>query len=257
VVKRVAAVLEALADGRPAGVTELAGRVGLRKSSTHRLLAALARAQLVRYDALTRRYNLGFRVLRWTASWLDRLDVRTHALFHLRTLREKCEETVSLNLRDGHRRVAVERLETARELRFVVDLGVPLPLHVGASGKAILAFLPTDEVAEVLSEAKLGPRARAALRRELDGIRRLGSAVSLGERIPGSGSVAAPVFNHEHSVIGSVSILALAVRLSDDVIRSHRELARQAGEAISRALGWEPDLPAGRFQARQRGRRHG
>jgi DNA-binding IclR family transcriptional regulator len=246
-----------LADGRPAGVTELAGRVGLRKSSTHRLLVALARVQLVRYDAVARRYNLGFRVLRWTATWLDRLDVRTCALPYLRSIREKCEETVSLNLRDGHRRVAVERLETTRELRFVVDLGTPLPLHVGASGKAILAFLPADEVAEVLDGARLGPRARAALRRELEGIRRLGSAVSLGERIPGSGSVAAPIFNHERSVIGSVSVLSLAVRLSDDVIRSHRELVRQAGEAISEALGWEPGPPTGRIRADRRGGRRG
>jgi DNA-binding IclR family transcriptional regulator len=238
-------------------VTELAGRVGLRKSSTHRLLTALTRAQLVRYDALARRYTLGFRVLRWTASWLDRLDVRTHALPHLRTLRDKCEETVSLNLLDGHRRVAVERLETSRELRFVVDLGAPLPLHLGASGKAMLAFLPAEEMEEVLGDARLGPRMRAALRRELAGIRRVGSAVSLGERIPGSGSVAAPVFNHERAVIGSVSILSLAVRLSDDVIRSHRELVRQAGEAISGALGWEARAAAGGLPAGRRGGQRG
>jgi IclR family acetate operon transcriptional repressor len=242
--ERAARVVEVLAEGgRPLGVTEVARRVGLQKSTTHRLLTALSRAQLARADAPTRRYTLGFRLLRWTAAWLDRLDVRTRALPHLRELREKCQETVSLNLRDGGRRVAVERLETSHELRFVVDLGHPAPLHVGAGGKAILAFLPEREARDVLDAAGVRGPARRLLLRELGEVRRLGSAVTRGERIPGSASVSAPVFNHEGRVIGSLSILSLAVRMPEDVVGSHRELVRQTADAISRQLGWSGGAP--------------
>jgi DNA-binding IclR family transcriptional regulator len=243
--ERAARVVEVLAQaGRPLGVTEVARIVGLQKSTTHRLLTALARVQLARGDAQTRRYTLGFRPLRWTAAWLDRLDVRTRALPHLRRLREKCQETVSLNLRDGGGRVAVERLETSHELRFVVDLGHPAPLHVGAGGKAILAFLPERERREILDAGAVRGRARGVLLRDLAEIRRAGSAVTRGERVPGSGSVSAPVFDHEARAIGSVSILSLAVRMPEDVVRSHRELVRETADAVSRELGWSRPGPA-------------
>jgi DNA-binding IclR family transcriptional regulator len=236
--ERAVRVVEALAQaGRPLGVTELARSVGLQKSTTHRLLTALTRVELTRGDVHTHRYTLGFRLLRWTTAWLDRLDVRTRALPHLRRLREKCQETVSLNLRDGHGRVAVERLETSHELRFVVDLGHPAPLHVGAGGKAILAFLPERETREVLDAAGVRGRARGLLLRDLADVRRVGSAVTRGERLAGSGAVSAPVFDHEARAIGSVSILSLAVRMPEDVVRSHRELVRETAEAVSRELG--------------------
>lgn len=239
VVDRAVLILQILAEeGRSLGVTEIARRVRLGKSTTHRLLASLTKPHVVRRDPETSLYGLGFRLLSWTSAWLDRIDVRTRALPHLRQLREKCQETVSLNILDGLRRVAVERLETSHELRFVVDLGKPLPLHMGAGSKAMLAFLPEHDIRQVVKAARLGPRARGALRRDLAEIRRAGTAATRGERIPGSVSVSAPLFNHEARVIGSVSILSLAVRCTDDVVKSHRELVRQAAQAVSYDLGW-------------------
>jgi DNA-binding IclR family transcriptional regulator len=232
-------ILGLLAEAEPGlGVTEVARRVGLGKSTTHRLLSALTRADVVRSDLRTRRYQLGFRMLQWTSAWLDRMDVRTRALPHLGQLREKCQETVSLNLHDGLSRVAVERLEASQEVRFVAELGKPLPLHLGAGGKAILAFLPPPDIERALVAARLGPAEERQVRRALAEVRRAGSAVSVGERIAGSGAVSAPVFNHEGRVIGSVSILSVAARLSPDTARSHAELVRQAAGLISRDLGW-------------------
>jgi len=146
----------------------------------------------------------------------------------------------------------VERLETSHELRFVVDLGHPAPLHVGAGGKAILAFLPERDARSVLDAVGVRGRARGLLMRELADVRRLGSAVSKGERVPGSASVSAPVFDHEGRAIGSVSILSLAVRMPEDVVRSHRELVREAAAAISRELGWSRGSPVVAGERRDR-----
>ena len=235
------------------GVTEIAGRLHLGKSTTHRLLTSLARAEVVRADPARRLYHLGYRLLRWTSVWLDRLDVRTQALPHLRQLREKSQETVSLNLLDGDTRVAVERLEASQEVRYVADLGTPLALHVGAGGKAILAFLPAPEIDRVLAMASLPARAARALRRVLADIRRSGVAVSFGERLAGSGAISAPLFNHEGRVIGSVSILSVAARLSPETVHSHSELVRHAAGEISRDLGWrEPATPPGRLAGARR-----
>jgi DNA-binding IclR family transcriptional regulator len=253
VVDRAVQVLDLLAAaGQGLGVTEIARRVRLGKSTTHRLLSSLVRAEMVRLDPRTRVYHLGYRLLQWTSAWLDRMDVRTRALPHLRRLREKSQETVSLNLLAGRERVAVVRLEASQEVRFVADLGQPLPLHVGAGGKAILAYLPDAAIDAVLAAAPVTAGKAAGLRRTLAEVRRTGSAVSFGERIPGSGSVSAPLFNHEGRVIGSVSILSVSVRLSPDTVRTYRDLVRQAAEAVSHDLGWAgpeaeagPDRPAG------------
>jgi IclR family acetate operon transcriptional repressor len=249
VVDRVVQLLEVLSETEHGyGVTEIAGRLHLGKSTTHRLLTSLARAEVVRADSRQRLYRLGYRLLRWTSGWLDRMDVRTLALPHLRQLREKCQETVSLNLREDNARVAVERLETSQEVRFVAEVGKPLPLHVGASGKAILAFLPPSEIDRVLGAASLPPSRDRELRRALADIRRSGAAVSFGERLAGSGAVSAPLFNHEARVIGSVSILSVAARLSPDTVRSYSELVRHAAGEISRDLGCrEAMTPAGRL----------
>ncbi len=254
VVDRAALVLQILAEeGRSLGVTEIARRVRLGKSTTHRLLASLTKAQIVRRDAETHLYTLGFRLLQWTSAWLDRIDVRTRALPSLRQLREKCQETVCLNILDGFRRVAVERLETSHELRFVVDLGKPLALHVGAGSKAMLAFLPAGEIRQVLKSAKVSPGARALILRDLAEIRRAGVAVTMGERIQGSGSISAPLFSHEGRVIGSVSILSLAIRLPEETVKSYRELVRQTAQAISYELGWSGSGPLGSAARPRRG----
>ncbi len=239
VVDRAVQILDLLAEsGQGLGVTEIARRVALGKSTAHRLLTSLVTARVVRVEPQTRLYRLGYRLLQWTSSWLDRMDVRTRALPYLRQLREKCQESVSLNVRDGDARVAVERLEASQEVRFVADLGKSLPLHVGAGGKAILAFLPGPEIDRVLKAAELSRREEEVVRQGLAEIRRSGSAVSFGERIAGSGAVSAPVFNHEDRVIGSVSILSVAARLSPDTVKAYRELARHAAEAVSGDLGW-------------------
>jgi IclR family acetate operon transcriptional repressor len=254
-VDRVVQLLDLLAEtAGGVGVTEIAGRLGLGKSTTHRLLTSLARVGVARVDPAARLYHLGYRPLRWTSSWLDRLDARTRALPHLRHLREKCQETVSLNLKEGLTRVAVERLEASQEVRFVADVGKPLALHTGAGGKAILAFLSPPEIDRVLETAGLPAGDERALRRGLAGIRRTGVAVSFGERVPGSGAVSAPVFDHAGQAIGSVSILSVAVRLSPDTVRSHTELVRQAAGAISLDLGWPgPEAaPPSRSSGRER-----
>lgn len=238
-VERAIRILRVLSKTREgAGVSEIAKQVQLGKSTTHRLLNTLCEENLVRVDSLIGRYGLSYGLLQLTAEWLGRIDIRSTALPHLQGLQQLCGETVSLNVRDGSQRVAIERLETSHELRFVVDLGRPLPLHIGAGGKAILAFLPGDEVQRIMVQAGLGTRHRQRLRRELAEIHRLGAAHSVGERVPGAGSVSAPVFDHEGRVVGSVSILSLESRLSKRVVEKLRAELKRTCAAISAELGW-------------------
>lgn len=236
-VERAIAVLQVLSDaGTDLGVSEIGRRLKLSKSTVHRLLSVLRRQGVAQMNPETHAYSLGYRLLQYASVWLDRVDLRTRALPHLRRLREECGETVSLNLLVNGQRVAIERLDSSHEMRFVVDLGKPLPLVIGATGKAILAFLPDDDIHEQLKG--LPPAHAAGLRREIPEIRRRGFAVSHGERIPGSGSVSAAIRDHAGRVVASVSILAPSARWTQETSSLYQALVVETAAAISQDLGF-------------------
>jgi DNA-binding IclR family transcriptional regulator len=160
-VDRATQILKVLAaGGGRMTLTEIAEQVGVGNSTAHRILSSLCGGGLAQLDAKTRRYALGYGLLEMTADWLNRIEVRTAAMPSLQGLRQSTEETVALNLRDADRWVPVERLDTSREIRYVVELGRSRPLHVGAGGKAILAFLPKAAVDRQLQASGLSPAKR-------------------------------------------------------------------------------------------------
>ena len=238
-IERAAQVLAALSDGgNPMGVTEIANRVELGKSTVHRILASLMRVRFVRMDPATHQYTLGYGLLQLTSGVLRGSEVSMIALPHLRDLRQKTRETVTLNLRDNNHRVVVERLDTSHEIRYVAEIGWPLPLHVGAGGKAILAFMDEAEILGILEDANLSATQVRRLNGQLKEIRGAGTAYTLGERLPGAGSISAPVFDHEGAAIASVNVLSLEARLNAGTVRKFRRLVRAAGLAVSSELGW-------------------
>lgn len=251
-VDRAVCILQVLSEsGMGLGVTEIAQLVGLEKSTTHRLLTALARSNLVRRDLSGRRYGIGYGVLQLATGWLNGIEIRTMALPHMRALREKTGETIALNLRDGAERVAVERLDTSQEVRFVVELWRPLPLHVGASGKAILAFLPDEQIRELMKQMGVGPRKTQALLEDLQAISQQGFAHTAGERVAGSRAVSAAVFDHHGLPVASISLLSLQARLSANKAHSFGRLVCRTARDISMELGWREHGNAASNQVRQ------
>ena len=136
--------------------------------------------------------------------------------------------------------MVVERLDTSHEIRNVADVGRPLPLHIGAGGKAILAFMDDFEVRKLLADAELSTKQIQRLSKELEEIRASGSSYTLGERLPGAGSISAPVFSHDSVVIASVNLLCLESRLKAKAVREFRRLVRATAMDISEELGWRP-----------------
>ena len=160
------------------------------------------------------------------------------ALPELRKLRQKTGETVSLNMRDADMRVPIERLDTQQAIRHVVDIGRPQPLHSGAGGKAILAFLPECEIEDQLTAADIGADKKKTLRQELGRIRTKGSAVSRGEQIPGACAISAPIFDRDGTVVGSLSVLCVDSTLNDETAENFGNLVRESTAEISARLGW-------------------
>jgi DNA-binding IclR family transcriptional regulator len=98
------------------------------------------------------------------------------------------------------------------------------------------------EVLGILKDANLSATAVRKLNRDLREIRGAGTAYTLGERLPGAGSISAPVFDHGGTAIASVNVLSLESRLNAETVRKFRRLVRAAAMTVSGDLGWQPNL---------------
>jgi DNA-binding IclR family transcriptional regulator len=189
VLARAADILRALHDA-PAGLTqaEVGERIGLARSTVHRLLNALEEEGLVESSGRRGRYRLGPEIPRLAdAAWRG-LHTSMHPL--LEELSRQVNETVDLSILDGNRVTFVDQVVAARRLRAVSAVGESFPLHCTANGKAFLARMPARELDKILAGTltSFTPHTMVdpgALRRELDVVRTEGAAYDREEHTEG------------------------------------------------------------------------
>lgn len=243
VIERATDILGILSEGA-ATLTEIASRTGLPKGTAFRILSSLAYGDRVLKDPLTNRYVLGPGTWRLAQVASDALgSVALVAGPELTALWQATAETVTLNMRLGLERVCVAELRSPQPLLHTAGVGSRIPLHVGASGKVILAFTEAQETARILDSLTYEPITSATISRreqlveELALVRERGWAMSMGERIPGAAGVSVPVRGASGLVL-SLSLLGPAERMTaerrDDVTKLLLETA-QAIEARERA----------------------
>lgn len=242
-IERAADVLALFAQAGPTlGVTEIAQALGLSKTVVYRVLASFRTKGFVDFDERTRRYSMGPMILTLGLTYLDRIDVRTLAREAMQRLSDQTNETATLSVRSGWTRVYVEQVTPPRDIKMVVPLGRPFPLHAGGSSKALLAFL-TREEQEAYLETPLTRLTQLTvtdpdrLRKELAVVRQRGYAVSMGERQTGAGAVAAPVLGADGRPIAAMSVCGPVERFRDEVDDVAGVLL-QATRSISTQMGY-------------------
>jgi IclR family transcriptional regulator, KDG regulon repressor len=232
------------------GVSELARRLDLAKSTVHRLLTTLAAEGLIEQDPVTGGYRLGIVVFELGEAVRVHLDLHAAAGPVLASLREQTGESSQVGVLDGTEVVYVDRLESAQALRLFTETGRRVPVHCTSSGKVLLAHLPEAEAEALLARLPLTAHTPNtltdpdALRAECAKARRRGWAEAVNERETGIASVAAPVRDAAGTVIAAVSIGAPVLRLGAARRRELGAVVAEAGEAISRRLGFSPEAHA-------------
>ena len=235
--------LFAEADTPSLGVTEIAQTLGLSKAVVHRILASFRAKGFVDLDETTRRYSLGPKILFLGLTYLDRIDILSVAREAMTSLSEATSETATLSIRSGDTRVYVDQVTPPRDVKMQVSLGLPYPLHAGASSKAFLAFLPEAEIERYLSGVRLDRLTNKTvvdprrLRRELAANPEAGYASSFGERMEGAGAVAAPVFGRDGTPAGVISVCGPIERFRDEADRAAALLLEHTSRASAR-LGY-------------------
>jgi DNA-binding IclR family transcriptional regulator len=198
-VERGIEILKALTDG-PKSVTQIASETNLAKGTAFRLLASLGYHQFVVREPGSSRYLLGpgllplVQEITSTFGWIGALAGEP-----LRDLWRRTGETVTVHVRIGTDRACVEELPSDQAVRYTASVGATDPIHVGAAGKVLLAFLDEGELDKLLAHLRLGAvtsksiTSRQQLEEELRRTRELGWAESEGERIEGAAAVSVPV----------------------------------------------------------------
>jgi DNA-binding IclR family transcriptional regulator len=227
-------------------LTDISQRLGLHKSTTHRLLSLLKKKRLITGDTTSQLYSLGPGVVELAWIILRQQDLRTVCAPYLERLRQATNETVSLYIRMGDSRVCIEELESHQEIKYSQTLGLATPLHVGAPGKVLLAFLPPTELEAILATlplTALTPRTitdRTQLLEELHTVRQQGYAVSEGERSPWTSAVAAPIWDWSGKLIATLSVLGPSQRLTSAALPGLGQQVQQVALEIAAALGYRP-----------------
>lgn len=213
-------ILEALADGGEQGIVEIAARTGLRPSTAHRLLATLVARGYAVQARPSGRYVLGYRLAELAGAVGERSErVRALARPHLAAICEATGESANLSVLAPPDAVYVDHVDGTHAVRMSASIGVSVPAHASAAGKAMLARVPDANVAQLVGGEPLRALTErtittlADLRRELDGVRERGYAIDDEEHEPGVGCVAAPILDPLGGAVAALSVSAPAPRI--------------------------------------------
>lgn len=244
-VRNAALLLKEFGRGdRDIGVTEMARRLAIGKSSAHRLLSTLADERLLEQDPVTGAYRLSLTMYELGTAVAAHLDLHDAASPVLDQLRNTTHETVQVAVLDGREVVYVERRESQHALRLMRSVGQRQDAHATSSGKVLLAFLPPERLDALLRGWKLARRTPqtitdpTVLRAQLETVRNRGWAENIDEAEVGVVSVAAPIRNSRGDVVAAVSAAGPQQRLTGDSLRRLSRPTAEAGLAISRRLGY-------------------
>lgn len=243
-IERAVAILNAFSvDDPELGVTELAERVGLHKSTVHRFMVNLDAAGLVERNPRTGRYRLGLHIFELGGLVMQQMNLWDEALPFLESLVRDTGETGHLAVLDGGEAIYIERVEARRALRVPSAIGRGYPAHATNLGKVLLADLPRERVAEIVSERGLAAYTPntitdlGALEAELESIRERGYAIDDEEYDEGLRCIGAGVRDHSGHVVSALGIGGPVTRITPERVDELAGLVMAAASGLSRRLG--------------------
>lgn len=236
-------ILELLAEQQKGWSTsDISRRLKIPKSTTSYLLhTLLARGYLRRED--NSNYRLSMKMLALGGQAQHGVVVRDVALPFLRRLVAETQITGHLAVLEGSEAIYIERVPSPGFIQIDTWVGRRMPLHSTSSGKALLAFLPDEQVEALLRITGLTrstPKTIVSLPRlkqELKKVRESGFALDNEENTVGVRCVAAPIFDRHGKVAAALSLTGPVQQITDDELPKVSEKVREAARQMTLALG--------------------
>jgi IclR family acetate operon transcriptional repressor len=242
-VDRAVTVLELLARNGESGITEIAGELGVHKSTASRLLAVLESRGLVEQLGDRGKYAIGFGIVRLAGAVTNRMDLSRLGWPFCESLANELGETVNIAIRDTDVAININQVRGSASVTAHNWVGQRTPLHATSSGKVLLTHAVVDEQDDLLRQplrqytkyTVIEPR---ALRRDLDAIMRDGYAVCYEELELGLNAAAVPVHTYDGRVVAALSASGPSYRFSRKRIPEMVGAMQKACEELSGQLGY-------------------
>ena len=218
----------------PQGVSDISKGLGLSTTIVHRLFTTLKLEGMVFQDPRSKLYTLGTIFLDYANKILTEMPIAPVVEPWLMSLRNDTGETVGFYMPTGQMRICVLEYESQQEIRRSVGIGKRLPLHLGASGRAILAFQSSDQQERVLGT--LSVQERNDLEHILQEVRNQGYATNEEEISSNVAALSVPVFDKQQRVIGALSVSGPLFRWNRETMESYIACVIAASKEITDAL---------------------
>ena len=211
----------------------------MSKTTVHRLLTTLEIKRFISRDKVTGMYRLGFRLVEMASLVLHDMELRRWAQPHLKNLSERYGETVDLSVLDGSHVIYLEVIESPRRVKLAAAIGHRLPAYFTASGKALLAFAPEEQVREILTENIAGQDGLTISKalEDLGNVTERGYAISEQEYEEQINAAAAPIFDADRRAVASIAIVGPSFRLSRERLPELGESIKKTADEISSEVG--------------------
>jgi IclR family acetate operon transcriptional repressor len=225
-------------------IADVSRELGVAPSTAHRLTKMLEYHGFVSQDPGSKAYRAGPMLVKVGLQVLQDIDIRAVARPMLQQLVARVDETGNLGMLQGTEVLMLDSIETRRSLRVGARVGRVLPAHASASGRALLAEMPPEQLREIYPNARL-PRTtqntiatRRQLEEELAATRARGYAVQRGEIEDEVAAVAAAVRERPGGANFAVAVALPVFRLDDARLSELGRAVVKTAANLSRALPW-------------------
>lgn len=244
-VDRAVTVLEMLARQGEAGITEIAGELGVHKSTASRLVSVLEARGLVEQLGERGKYTIGFGIVRLAGAATERMDLPRLGRSFCESLAAELGETVNIAIRDNGVAINISQARGTAAVTAHNWVGQRTPLHATSSGKVLLAYAPPEDQDEVLSESLQRYTMCTVvdpdqLRTDFRAIVRDGYATSYEELELGLNAAAVAVHSADGGVIAALSASGPSYRFSPERVREVVGAITAAATELSAQLGYLP-----------------
>jgi DNA-binding IclR family transcriptional regulator len=242
-VDRAITVLELLATSGEAGITEIAGELGVHKSTASRLVSVLEARGLVEQVSARGKYVIGFGVVRLAGAATGRMDLAKLGHATCQTLADELGETVNIAIVDTDVAINITQAHGSSAVIAQNWVGQRTPLHATSSGKVLFANLPDDDRQYVLNLPlpEYTPHTLTDandLKDELDKVAATGYARCFEELELGLHAVAVPVRDQFGGIVASISASGPSYRLSRRRTLQLVDVLAGAAAELSAQLGY-------------------
>lgn len=246
VLDRTLDILELLsAEKEGLGVTGIGNRLGLHKSTVHRLLNSLAERGYIEKNPVNGYYKIGLKLVELSSIYLSNVELKIEARPYLWELATRLNMTAHLAILDGIDAIYIEKVDIASSIRLYSQIGRRIPVYCSALGKSLLSGLNDIELSEAIAKCSFKNYTpftiidQSEIVQQIKQVRVQGWSIDNQEHDEGIRCIAAPIFDYRGKVIAALSISGSDTALPEARDQEIGDLLSLNALKISRRLGYK------------------